>query len=70
MTRPTYSALLLLVCLLMTVATPTPATAGPAQTAVGEPFPDLVFPTVDGEQTVRLSDHRGKRVLLIEFASW
>lgn len=46
------------------------APAGPAQTAVGEPFPDLVFPTVDGESTVRLSDHRGKRVLLIEFASW
>lgn len=50
--------------------TPTAASAGPAQTAVGDPFPDLVFPTVDGEQTVRLSDHRGKRVLLIEFASW
>lgn len=47
-----------------------PSAATPAQTAVGEAFPDLVLPTVDGQQTVRLSDHRGKRVLLIEFASW
>jgi len=56
--------------LMLGVFVATPAPAGVAQTAVGEPFPDLVFPTVDGEQTVRLSDQRGKRVLLIEFASW
>jgi len=53
-------------CILMA----TPSAAGPAQTAVGDAFPDLVFPTVDGEDTVRLSDHRGKRILIIEFASW
>lgn len=68
MTRPIHAAFLLLVCLLMT--TTAPATAGPAQTQVGDAFPDLVFPTVDGEQSVRLSNHRGTRVLLIEFASW
>jgi hypothetical protein len=50
--------------------TATAASGAPAQTEVGQPFPDLVFPTVDGESTVRLSDHRGTRVLLIEFASW
>ena len=37
---------------------------------VGMSFPDFELPTIDGEGTVRLSDLRGKRVLLIEFASW
>lgn len=65
---PRYATAITIVLLLL-LGTPH-AEAGPAQTQVGQPFPDLVFPTVDGEQTVRLSDHRGKRVLLIEFASW
>jgi len=59
-----------LLCVLLVLAAAEAFAAGPAQTTVGEAFPDLVFPTVDGEDTVRLSDHRGKRVLLIEFASW
>lgn len=58
------------ITLIMTLLLGPSALAGPAQTEIGQPFPDLVFPTVDGQQTVRLSDHRGKRVLLIEFASW
>ena len=36
----------------------------------GQLFPDLELPTVDGSRTVRLSDLRGRRLLLIEFASW
>lgn len=58
------------ITLVMTLLLRPSASAAPAQTAVGEAFPDLVFPTVDGQQTVRLSDHRGTRVLLVEFASW
>ena len=38
-------------------------------TAVGEAYPDFVLPTLEG-QGVRLSDYRGKKVLLIHFASW
>ncbi|MCZ6652612.1 MAG: redoxin domain-containing protein [Planctomycetota bacterium] len=38
-------------------------------TAVGEAYPDFVFPTLEG-QDVRLSDYRGRKVLLIHFASW
>lgn len=64
------AALTLVAAILPTMHTPASEANAPALTAVGEPFPDLVFPTVDGQQTVRLSDHRGKRVLLIEFASW
>ncbi|XAM01234.1 hypothetical protein OT109_07555 [Phycisphaeraceae bacterium D3-23] len=67
MTRARLLALLMAATCLVFA---NPSIAGPAQTQVGEPFPDLVFPTVDGESAVRLSDHQGKRVLLIEFASW
>ena len=37
---------------------------------VGEPHPPLELPTVEHDRTVRLSDYRGKKVLLIHFASW
>ena len=37
---------------------------------VGEPLPDLRLPTLDRKGAVRLSSFRGKKLLLIEFASW
>ncbi len=37
---------------------------------VGNFVPELELPTIDGQQTVRLSEFRGERVLLIQFASW
>ena len=36
---------------------------------VGEPLPELKLPTIDGG-TLSLSELRGKRIVLIEFASW
>ena len=36
---------------------------------LGSPHPDFVLPTLDGGYA-RLSDYRGKKVLLIHFASW
>lgn len=36
---------------------------------LGDPFPDLQFPTVDGN-TVRMSDFAGTRVLLFSWSSW
>lgn len=43
-----------------------------AQTAyeVEKPLLDLRLPTIDGKRTIDLADYRGKRLLLIEFASW
>ncbi len=38
-------------------------------TDVGKMYPDFLLPTLDGK-TGRLSDYRGKKVLLINFASW
>jgi len=34
-----------------------------------QPFPDFLLPSIDGG-TGRLSDYRGKKVLLFNFASW
>jgi len=38
-------------------------------TKTGEMYPDFVLPTLNGE-VKRLSDYRGKRILLFHFASW
>ena len=44
-------------------------TSPPIGTKVGEMYPDFLLPSLDG-RLGRLSDHRGKKVLLIHFASW
>ena len=36
----------------------------------GEVFPEMAFPTVDGEGFASLKDFRGQKVLLMQFASW
>ena len=37
---------------------------------VGEKHPDFTLPRIDGGAPVSLSNFRGKKVLLIQFASW
>jgi len=37
---------------------------------VGEKHPDFTLPRIDDGAPVSLSDFRGKKVLLIQFASW
>ena len=36
----------------------------------GEPAADFVLPNIQDGKQLRLSDYRGKKVLLIHFASW
>ncbi len=36
----------------------------------GQPLPPLRLPTVTGEKTIDLAQLRGKKLVLIEFASW
>ncbi len=36
----------------------------------GEVFPEMAFPTLDGQDRMSLSDFRGQKVLLMQFASW
>jgi hypothetical protein len=37
---------------------------------VGERHPDFTLPTIDNRTQTSLSGFRGKKVLLIQFASW
>ncbi len=56
--------------LLAVSAVASTADAGDGRPAVGEVYPEVRLPTIDGERTVSLHGLRGKKVLLIEFASW
>ena len=38
--------------------------------AVGQRHPEFTLPAIDDRRAVSLSDFRGKKVLLIQFASW
>jgi hypothetical protein len=44
--------------------------AAAAEIQVGEPAPDFELPSLDGKHTIRLSDFRGRRVLIFTWASW
>jgi len=47
-----------------------PASAQDYAPRVGQPHPDFVLPEITSGQPVALSRFRGKKVLLIHFASW
>lgn len=36
----------------------------------GQVMPDIELPLIDGSRSLRLSELRGKKVLLVSFASW
>jgi hypothetical protein len=46
------------------------AQAEPYAPKVGQRHPDFTLPTIGDRAPVSLSDFRGKKVLLIQFASW
>jgi len=48
---------------------PSPVVPSPHRATIGEPAPDFTLPNLDG-QKVRLSQFRGKVVVLTFFASW
>jgi hypothetical protein len=37
---------------------------------IGQIHPEIVLPSLDGKRTLALSDFRGKKMILIEYASW
>jgi hypothetical protein len=37
---------------------------------VGQPHADFILPSIDDGSPIQLSDYRGKKVLLMHFASW
>ncbi len=54
-------------CLLMLAQG---AWAAPYPPKVGQPHPQIILPTLDGERVIALSTFRGRKVLLVHFASW
>ena len=46
------------------------ASAGSYAPKVGERHPDFTLPRIGDRTPTSLSDFRGKKVLLIQFASW
>ena len=67
MTRPHYASTLFLF-----IATLVGSSAHAERYApqVGQPHADFVLPSVADRAPVALSDFRGKKVLLVHFASW
>ena len=70
------------ISLLQTVAGQEESTQTPVQDATAiayqytprkgkrAPHPDFILPSIDGDDMIQLSDYRGKKVLLLHFASW
>lgn len=52
------------------LATMIPSVSLGQKVKVGDPAPDFTVPLLDGKRTVRLSDFRGRRVLIFTWASW
>ncbi len=69
-----YPLLLSLLSMTFVVVTASSLEASPdpqdAGWSVGRSVPDLRLPTIDGTRTIALSELRGTKLLLIQFASW
>lgn len=52
------------------LAAATPSQASPYAPKVGQRHPEFTLPDIATGKPVSLSDFRGKKVLLIQFASW
>ena len=64
-----YQHLLMVLLAVMLCAT-RKISAMADQPQVGERYPDFTLPNIDDGKAVSLSDYHGKKVLLIQFASW
>ena len=54
----------------MLLGSPSRASAAPYAPKVGQRHPDFTLPTIGDRAPVSLSNFRGKKILLIQFASW
>ena len=53
-----------------TLVAANPSSERAQKVQVGEAAPDFTVPSLDGKTTYRLSDFRGHRVLIFNWASW
>ena len=58
------------IALLLVAVGQQAAVADEYRLQAGQPHPDFVLPRIDNGEPVALSQFRGKKVLLIHFASW
>ena len=63
-----YKAIALAIA--VSVAFGTGASAQSMQFEVGQPFPDIVLPSLGDGRRASIADFRGKKVILHVFASW
>jgi len=68
--KPHAPMLRMLPLALFLAAAPAASSEASYRPVVGEPHPDFALRSIDDGRTVSLSDFRGKKVLLIHFASW
>ena len=47
-----------------------PASNAQGRFQVGEPFPNISFPSLEDGKAASIADYRGQKVLLHIFASW
>ena len=66
----TRGGILMLTLGLCAMGVPVPSTAELYAPQVGKKHPDFMLPRIDTRAPVSLSQFRGKKVLLIQFASW
>lgn len=60
----------ILAAVLAILVMPTAAPAASAQFEVGQPFPQIVLPSLEDGRPTSLSQFRGKKIILHIFASW
>ncbi len=63
-----YKAIAL--AMTVSVAIGAGASAQSPQFEVGQPFPDIVLPSLEDGRPASIADFRGKKVILHVFASW
>jgi len=80
MRNPMWTGLIITCCTLSIVGRSSSLTSAaaaadesesmPWRAIVGQPYPDFVLPRIDNNLPLKLSDYRGRKVLLVHFASW
>jgi len=65
-----FIAVTTVVTIVVTTAPPAGGLAQKVGRKVGDMHPEIVLPSLDGKRNDALSQFRGKKVLLVQFASW
>jgi hypothetical protein len=69
-TRTTNSATIVAVIVALFSMNQSQAQSTSYSPKVGQPHADFILPSIEDGSPIQLSDYRGKKVLLMHFASW